>query len=94
VTAVSIARVDFREIRDFRIRCENCGIEIIIPIQLNLPKYLECAGCNEHLWGDSKAAQVASVIRSYLCAWQNLDHKLFSIAFSVPQFEFAPKVNP
>jgi hypothetical protein len=89
--------VDFREIRDFRIKCENCGTELIIPIERDLPKYLECAGCNKHLWGDShevKAAQAISVIRSYLKAWQDLDHQPFSIAFSLPQLESSPKARP
>jgi hypothetical protein len=87
MTAVSILRVDFREIHDFRIGCGNCGAEITISIEQDLPRALECPGCNKYLWGDghaASAATIASSIRSYLKAWRQLDHKEFSIGFSLP----------
>lgn len=94
VTPASILRVDFSEIKDFRITCANCGTEITIPIGRELPKYLECAGCNKLLWGDSheaKAVHAASVIRSYLKTWQDMEHKGFAIGFSLPHIDPSPK---
>lgn len=94
MTAASILRVDFTEIKDFRITCANCGTEITIPIDRDLPQYLECAGCNKHLWGnghEANAAQTASVIKSYLKKWQEMRHNGFAIGFSLPHIDPSPK---
>lgn len=96
MTAVSLLRIDFREIQNFRITCGNCGSEFIIPIERDLPKFLECLGCNKHLWGnghEAKAGQIIGGIKSYLKAWQELDHKAFSIGFSIPQIDPSSKAQ-
>jgi hypothetical protein len=90
MTAATILRVDFREIVDFRIQCANCAAEITIPIERDLPRFLECPGCNKHLWGnghEAKAAQITGGIKSYLKSWRELEHQAFSIGFSLPQID-------
>jgi hypothetical protein len=97
VTAVSLIRIEFGEIHDFRITCTNCGSEVTIPMERDLPKFMECLGCNKHLWGnghEAKAAQIVGGIKSYLKAWRELDHKGFSIGFSMPQIDPPSKVQP
>lgn len=88
MTAVSILRVDFREIKEIRLTCGNCTSEITIPLERDLPKFLECPGCNKHLWGNGhqgKAYQLAQNIFVSVKNWQRADHSEFTLGFSLPQ---------
>lgn len=89
MTAVSTLRVDFREIGDFRITCENCKTEIAIPLEQQIPKYLDCPGCNKHFWGNGqgKGYQHAQNISASLRNWRSADHAEFSLGFTLPHLK-------
>ena len=87
VTAQHLFRVDFKEIRDFRVTCSNCRAEIVIPIERELARSLDCPGCNKRLWDDGRQDQLfkaASHIRAAIHHWQEMDYKEFSLSFSLP----------
>ena len=87
MTAVSVLRVEFGEIADIHIACSNCKTEITIPIERDIPKFLECPGCNKHFWGngDMKGYAYAQNIAVSIRNWKNSSDGKFSLSFSLPQ---------
>jgi len=53
MTAISILRVDFREIGGIVIRC-GCAGEISLQFPRKLPQHLECPSCGRFLWSESQ----------------------------------------
>jgi uncharacterized protein with PIN domain len=79
-------RVEFREIEDIRIACSNCKAEIVLPLEREIPKFLECPGCNKRFWGDGqmKTYAYAQNISASLRNWKSADRSEFSLSFSLP----------
>jgi hypothetical protein len=88
MTAVSILRFDFKEIKIVRIVCETCKTEISIPLDCDLRKYLECPGCNTHLWGDGHQSNAYNATFNMINAiryWNQQEDAKFTVGFSLPQ---------
>jgi len=87
MTAISILRVDFREIDSIRITCSGCSGEVIIPLPKDeLPRRLACAGCNTQLWNErDNSYQKATAIAESISAWKRMEHERFALGFSLTQ---------
>ena len=88
MTAQTILRVDFNEIKEVRITCTECGAEIVIPITRKVSKVLDCPGCNKRLWDDGHQGNILRAvyrIQDALQGWSGLENKEFSLGFTLPQ---------
>lgn len=88
MTPKSVVQVAFTEIEAIEVTCSECLGAVLIPLHTgNIPKHLACPGCNRQLWGDGQEKVYGRVLATAqaLTLWKQLDHKAFTLGFSLPQ---------
>jgi hypothetical protein len=87
MTAVSLVRIDLREIDAIHVLCNGCKTGVTVPLTREIPSRMTCPGCQNILWSSGSTAVYANHVIDAVRLWRSTleSESSCSLSFSVPR---------